>query len=51
MPTSESVSQINKEIINYLNLVFPSLSLFQTIIKLPEFNNQSMSGRHITYTR
>jgi hypothetical protein len=42
MHTCESISQIDREIINHSNPVLPSLSLSQTIIKLPEFNNQSM---------
>jgi hypothetical protein len=42
-----STSQIGREIIGYSSPVFPGLSLSQTIIKLPEFNNQSMGPGHI----
>jgi hypothetical protein len=47
MHSSEIISQINREIIGYSNLVFPSFSLSQTFIKLPEFNSQSMGLGHI----
>jgi hypothetical protein len=47
MHISERTSQYDREIIGYSNPVLPSLSLSQTIIKFPEFNNQSMGLGHI----
>jgi hypothetical protein len=47
MHTCESVNQTNREIIGYSNPVLPGLSLSQTIVKFPEFNNQSMGLGHI----
>jgi hypothetical protein len=40
---SQSISQINRETFGYLNLIFSSLALLQTIIGLPEY--QSQQGR------
>jgi hypothetical protein len=47
MHNGENISQINREIIDYLNPVLPGFSLSQTIIKLPDYNSQSMGVKHI----
>jgi hypothetical protein len=47
MHISERTSQDDRKIIGYSNPVLSGLSLSQTIIKLPEFNNQSIGLEHI----
>jgi hypothetical protein len=47
MHTGENSSQTDREIVSYLNPVLQNLSLSQTIVKLPEYNSQSMGLGHI----
>jgi hypothetical protein len=47
MHINEKTGQNDKKIIGYLNPIFLILSLSQIIVKLPEFNNQSMGLGHI----
>jgi hypothetical protein len=47
MHIGKGISQSDRQIIGYSNPILPSLSLSQTIVILPEFNNQSMGMGHI----